>query len=129
MGRKYSFHDHGKLYFVTFTVINWIDAFIREEYRNVVYQSIAYYKQRKSLEVYGYCIMTSHIHMIIGTETRNLPDIVGDFKSYTSRQIRLELEKSHTESRKAWMLWMFKRAGVKNERNIDFQFWQQKTIQ
>lgn len=24
------------------------------------------------------------------------------------------------------MLWMFKRAGIKNERNIDFQFWQQR---
>lgn len=125
MGRKYTFHDHSKLYFVTFTVINWIDAFIRDEYRNIIYRSIAYCQQNKNMEVYAYCIMTSHIHMIIGTETSNLSDIVRDFKSYTSRQIRLELEKSSTESRKEWMLWMFKRAGIKNERNIDFQFWQQ----
>ena len=69
--------------------------------------------------------MTSHIHMIIGTESGNLSGIVRDLKSYTSRQIRLELEKSDLESRKAWMLWMFQRAGIKNERNKDFQFWMQ----
>ncbi len=125
MGRKYKFHDHSKLYFVTFTVVNWIDAFIRDEYRTIIYESIEYCQQHKQLEVYAYCFMTSHIHMIIGTETGNLSDIVRDFKSHTSKQIRLELEKSNIESRKEWMLWMFKRAGIKNEKNIDFQFWQQ----
>ena len=79
----------------------------------------------KRLEVYAYCIMTSHLHLIIGTESGNLSDIVRDFKSYTSRQMRLALEKSNTESRKEWMLWIFKRAGIQNERNIDFQFWKQ----
>ncbi|TAE78575.1 MAG: hypothetical protein EAY81_12005 [Bacteroidetes bacterium] len=69
--------------------------------------------------------MTSHVHMIIGTETSNLSDIVRDFKSYTSRQIRQEIENSNHESRKEWMLWMFKRAGIHNERNIDYQFWVQ----
>jgi len=39
--------------------------------------------------------------MIIGTESGNLSGIVRDLKSYTSRQIRLELEKSDLESRKA----------------------------
>ena len=125
MGRKYNLHDHSKLYFVTFTVINWIDAFIRNENRNIFYDSIAFCKKNKNLEVYAYCLMTSHVHMIIGTESGNLSGIVRDLKSYTSRQIRLGLEKSDLESRKTWMLWMFQRAGIKNERNKDFQFWMQ----
>ena len=29
------------------------------------------------------------------------------------------------ESRKNWMLWIFKKAGEHNKRNRDFQFWQQ----
>lgn len=125
MGRKYKFNDHQKLHFVTFTVINWIDAFIRDEYRNTFYQSIKFCQENKQLEVYAYCIMTSHVHLIIGTETGNLSDIVRDLKSYTSRQIRHALEASDIESRKDWMLWMMKRQGLRNERNIDFQFWQQ----
>ena len=29
------------------------------------------------------------------------------------------------ESRKEWMLWMFKRAGKSNGNNTNYQFWQQ----
>ncbi len=41
MARKYKFHDNSKLYFVTFTVVNWIDAFIRDDYRKIFYESVA----------------------------------------------------------------------------------------
>jgi putative transposase len=88
MSRKYSFRDNRQLYFVTFTVVHWIDVFIREEYRKVLYDSIKYCQANKGLEVYGYCMMTSHVHMIVGTETGVLSDIVRDFKSFTSRHIR-----------------------------------------
>lgn len=106
-------------------MINWIDAFIRDAYRQVLYDSIKHCQQHKGLEVYCYCIMTSHVHLIIGIETGNLSDIIRDLKSYTSRHIRIALEESNFESRKEWMLWMFRRAGIANRKNNDFQFWQQ----
>jgi len=107
MTRKYKFHDHCKLYFVTFSVVNWIDVFIRDDNRNIFYESLKYCQENKGLEVYGYCIMTSDIHMIIGIENGNLSDVIRDLKSFTSRQIRKNLETSNSESRKEWMLWMF----------------------
>ena len=125
MARKYKIHDNRQIYFVTFTVVNWIDAFIREEYRQIFYESVKYCQKNKGLEVYSYCIMTSHIHLIIGTENGVLADIIRDLKSFTSRSIRKAIENSNTESRKEWMLWMFGRAGLRNERNKDFQFWMQ----
>lgn len=48
-----------------------------------------------------------------------------DFKSYTSRAIRLCIEEHESESRKEWMLWLMKRAGAKNSNNNDWQLWQQ----
>lgn len=69
--------------------------------------------------------MTNHIHLIIGTETGVLSDIVRDFKSFTSRHIRKEIENNHSESRKVWMLDIMKNYVLQNERNKDFQFWQQ----
>jgi len=33
MSRKYKFGDSSKLYFISFAVINWIDLFIRKEYK------------------------------------------------------------------------------------------------
>lgn len=67
MSRKYKFRDDDKLYFVTFAVVNWIDLFVRNEYRTIILDSIKYCQQNKSLEVYGWCIMTSHVHLMIGS--------------------------------------------------------------
>jgi putative transposase len=125
MGRKYKFHDNSKLYFVTFTVVEWIDIFIRDTYRDIIYDSLKFCQANKGLEVYAYCFMTSHIHLIIGTETGVLSDIVRDFKSFTSRHIRIAIGQHEHESRREWMVEIFVKAGNKNERNNDFQFWQQ----
>lgn len=40
MSRKYKIRDQDKLYFVTFTVINWLDVFIRREYKHIFLESI-----------------------------------------------------------------------------------------
>lgn len=125
MGRKYAFRDNRQLYFVTFTVVHWIDALIREEYRNVFYESILFCQKNKGLEVYGYCIMTSHVHMIIGNESGVLSDIVRDLKSFTSRHIRKAIEANLFENRRNWMMKLMKETGLRNNRNKDFQFWQQ----
>ncbi len=67
MSRKYKFTDQDKLYFVSFAVINWIDLFIRRQYKDIIVSSLAYCQKEKGLELFGWCIMTSHIHLIIGT--------------------------------------------------------------
>jgi REP element-mobilizing transposase RayT len=129
MSRKYKILDQEKLYFVTFTVIDWIDVFIRDEYRSIIIDSIKYCQENKSLEVYGYCIMTSHVHMIIGTSNTNvvLEGIIRDMKSFTSRKIRAAMEDTNVvhESRLEWILRTMYNAGKFNANNRDFQFWQQ----
>lgn len=124
MGRKYAIRDQSKFYFGTFTVINWIDVFIRNEYKDLFLDSVKYCQKEKGLEVGAWCIMTSHIHMIIGTNGENkLENIIRDLKAYTSRHIRKMLENHNSESRKEWMLWFMKRAGLRKSNNKDFQFW------
>jgi putative transposase len=126
MGRKYQIRDQEKKYFLTFTAVNWVDVFIRNSYKEIIIESIQYCQKYKGLEVSAWCIMTSHLHLILGTKGENkLEDIIRDLKSFTSRKIRNQIESDIQESRKEWMMWMFKRAGKKNVRNNDFQFWQQ----
>ncbi len=36
MSRKYKFRDNSQLYFVSFATVNWIDVFIRNEYKEVM---------------------------------------------------------------------------------------------
>ena len=128
MSRKYKIRDQERPYFVTFTVINWIDVFIRNEYRNIFIDSVKFCQKNKGLEVYADCIMRSHVHMIIGSNGQNpLEGIIRDLKSFTSRSLRKVLENGMelNESRKEWMLWMMQRAGKQNINNNDYKFWQQ----
>ena len=69
--------------------------------------------------------MTSHVHMIIGSNRNKLEDIVRDMKSHTSTTLKNSIKENEQESRKEWMMWMMERAGKKNGNNTDWQFWQQ----
>ena len=123
---KYAIRNQEGLHFVTFTVVYWLDIFIRDAYRNIFYESLEFCQKNKGLNVYAYCNMSSHIHLIMSASgTNSLSEILKDLKSFTSRHIRKTLEADTTEIRKEWMLWLMIRAGAKNERNKDFQFWQQ----
>jgi putative transposase len=128
MSNKYKYGSDRHAHFVTYTVVQWIDFFIREEYRTIFVKAIQHYQQEKCLEVYGYCIMTSHIHLIVRSgEGYSLEELTRDLKGYTSKAFRkiLEDEKINYESRKSWMLWMMKKIGLKKSNNKGFQFWQQ----
>jgi hypothetical protein len=63
--------------------------------------------------------------MIIGSHQNRLEDIIRDMKSYTSTKLHKMIWEHPQESRREWMLWMMRRAGIKNGNNVDFQFWQQ----
>jgi REP element-mobilizing transposase RayT len=125
MSRKYKFHDQDKLYFVSFATVHWIDLFVRSAYAKTVLESIRHCQREKGLEVYGWCIMPSHLHLIIGTVKKPMQDILRDLKAHTSRKLREEISTHPTESRKEWMVWMMERAGRKNSNNSDWQLWQQ----
>ena len=74
MSRKYKFRNNEKLYFISFAIVGWIDLFVRDEYRQVMIQSWKHCQKTKGLEIYGWVIMTSHIHMIIGSHDQHLLD-------------------------------------------------------
>ncbi len=77
------------------------------------------------MELYGWCIMTSHVHMIIGTHGEAMENIMRDMKRYTLEELRKAIKSHASESRKEWLLWMMERAGKKNSNNIAFQLWPQ----
>ena len=52
-GDRYKIADQNALYFVTFTVVNWIDVFTRKTYKIEVVNSLNYCIQQKGLKVYA----------------------------------------------------------------------------
>ena len=124
MSRKYKFADNTKMYFVSFSVINWIDLFIRNEYKEVLLKSIQFCQKEKDLELFGWCIMTSHVHLIIGTKNNPLQNIMRDLKRHTSEELHKAIKSNSRESRREWILWMMKRSAIKNKIPSGFQLWQ-----
>jgi putative transposase len=125
MSRNYKFHNQQNPHFVTFSVINWIDVFTRIAYREILLDSIKFCMTNKGLEVYAWCIMSNHVHMIIGTTKMEMQGIIRDLKKHTSKEIVKAIRENPQESRKNWMIWMFEREGKGNPNNEYHQFWQQ----
>jgi REP element-mobilizing transposase RayT len=124
MSDKYKIWDATKAYFFTITVVGWIDVLIRKEYKLILIDSLRYCQREKDLVIFGYCIMSSHLHLIARAEGNiALSDIMRDFKKFTSKAIVKQIING-SESRKDWMLEYFQNAGEKFKRITNFKFWQ-----
>ena len=122
----FKIHNHQQAHFITFAVVDWIDVFTRPAYKQTIIESLTYCRKEKGLQIYGWCLMTNHLHLVISARKGyNLSDILRDFKKYTSKTILEDLENNSKESRREWMLWMFKKAGFHNSNNKKYQFWRQ----
>ncbi len=114
------------LYFVTTTVVDWVDVFSRPKYKHIVLESLQYCQKNKGLEIYAWVIMTNHLHFIIGAnDIDQLHSILRDFKKFTSKKIIEELKEDIQESRREWMLKLFEQAGSDDKKIAQYRFWQE----
>ena len=132
MSRKYKFHNPEGVYFVSFAVQGWVDVFTRNEYKNILVENLKYCQEYKGLEIFAWCVMTNHVHLIIRAGGENLlQDILRDFKKFTSKTIIKVIEKNIQESRKEWLLQQFKTdEGIRFWRgdNKPIELWSNKVI-
>ena len=125
MSEKYKVRDQDRPYFVTFAVEGWVDVFTRQLYKDLVLESIRFCQKEKGLVLYGWCLMSNHIHMIIGRKgENNIEEIVRDFKKYTSVQVCRAIESNTLESRREWMLNIFRLSASESNKHIKYKFWQ-----
>lgn len=126
MSEKYRFHKDG-LFFVTLTIVGWIDLFTRKDYCDEIIRYLNICIARKGLRVYAFCIMPSHIHRICDAESGEVGPLMRDFKSYTAKQL-LQLIQGHSgESRRDWLLYLFRYFAKPKVSNSEFQVWQHGT--
>ena len=123
MKEGYTIKEQEKAHFITATVVDWIDVFSRKSYRDYIIECFDYCIKNKGMILYGYVIMSNHIHMIIQSNDGKLSDLLRDFKKFTAKTI-LEKIQSEPESRREWMLERFKLATKTHSRNKNYQFWQ-----
>jgi REP element-mobilizing transposase RayT len=88
MSRNYKFHNPEGLYFVSFAVVGWLDVFTRNEYKDLVLESLEFCQKNKGMEIHAWCIMTNHVHLIFRSIENQKPELLlGDFKRFTSRSV------------------------------------------
>ena len=117
MGKKYAIRDKEAMYFISFSTVGWVDVFSRKEYRDILIQNLKYCQEAKGLIIYSWCIMSNHVHLVAQASNSNLSDILRDFKSYTAK-VLLNAIHELPESRRKWMLRLFREEGERNSNNI-----------
>jgi putative transposase len=112
-------------YFLTFTVVGWIDVFTRKELADIIIEKLKIYQKDYSVAIYAYVIMPSHIHLIAQkTDHELLSKWIGEFKSLTAKEIIKAVNSENYESRRSWLDYLFKFFAKFQKQNPGYMFWQ-----
>lgn len=120
----YKISNQHAMYYLTLTTVGWVDVFTRKRYCDILLDSLAYCRREKGLILYAYVIMSNHLHLIAqAKETSRLSDILRDFKKFTSAMIIKSIQEE-PESRRDWLLLIFRYYARFNKNNSLHQLWQ-----
>ncbi len=116
---RYKICEAGHPHFLTCTVVGWVPIFTRPETVQILPDSWRFLQDHDRLVLFGYVILENHLHWIASGE--DLAEAIGDFKSFTARQIidLLEARKVRTilEQLKYWK--------AKHKIDRRYQLWQE----
>jgi REP element-mobilizing transposase RayT len=116
---RYRFGENEYAYFLTCTIVGWLPVFTRPETVQFLYDSWRFLQESGRLTIYGYVILENHLHLIASSPA--ISKEVGDFKSFTARQIVDHLEARNVTTLLKWL--RFLKARHKHDR--DYQVWQE----
>jgi len=120
--KGYTIKNQAGLHFLTFTVVGWVDVFTRQSYRDIILDSLRYCQKEQGLIIYGYVIMSNHLHIIARAENGNLSKVIHNFRKFTATKILAEIQVG-TESRMEWMIKVFAYFAKYKSNYKHFQFW------
>ncbi len=124
---NYKIGNQNSVYFLTFTVTDWVDIFTRLNYKNIIVDSLSYCRQQKGLKLYSWCLMTNHLHLVCSVDPPfRMSDFIRDFKRHTAKALLKEIQHP-TESRREWLLYRFEYAGKFDNRIENYRLWQDKS--
>ncbi len=122
-GDRYVIANQEQNYFLTLTVVDWVDVFTRKDYKLIITESLNYCIENKGLEVFAWVIMSNHIHLMIrAKEGFILSNILRDFKKFTSKEIIDRISEAG-ESRKDWLLNKFAFEAKRTGRAKNYKLW------
>jgi len=87
---SYKFIDGVYIYFVTFTLVDWLPIFTKPEPIEIINNSLRFCHDNKQLHIHAYVTMPSHIHLIVSDENydnERLGKTLIDFRKFTGHKL------------------------------------------
>lgn len=72
MSDKYTAKEPDSAYYVGITVTDWIDFFTRKTYKDLVLESLRFCQKEFRLEIYAWCLMSSHMHTLCSSQSEKI---------------------------------------------------------
>jgi putative transposase len=87
---RYRITDDAHIYFVTYSIVEWLPVFISEAACKIVTDSLMFCHQKKNLRTNAFVIMPTHIHTIVfdgNFDNERLQRSLTDFRKFTGRSL------------------------------------------
>ncbi len=111
-------------YYLTFNVVDWTDIFIKPFFKQIIVESLNYFTAKKGLTIFGWCLMTNHLHLIAqAREEHSLSLLANEFKKFTTKIIYEDIN-AESEVRRKWILKKFREASSPLKLTEKFRVWQ-----
>ena len=109
-------HPH----FFTATNLQWQPLLKTDKYKDIIIESLRFWVNAKRVKVYGFVIMSNHIHIIWQMrENIRAQDVQRDFLKFTAQKIKADLKINHPK-----VLELFR----VNAKDRIFQLWERNAL-
>jgi putative transposase len=119
MRSRYKINNPGNIYFVTSSIVNFINIFISEKYIKILLDTLAFNQKDKNLQIFAYVIMENHFHLLCSAD--KLSNVMLSIKSYSAKKIIQQLK----EDNKFDILKVFEENKLLFKTDRKYQIWQE----
>lgn len=87
---RYRIRAEAAVYFLTYSVVEWLPVFIREATCKIVTDSLTFCHRHKQLRINAFVIMPTHLHLIAfdgDFDSERLLRTLADLRKFTGRQL------------------------------------------
>ena len=87
---RYRIHADASVYFLTYSIVEWLPVFVTESSCKIVTESLTFCHEKKNLRINAYAIMPTHLHLIAFDaehDSARLTKTLADFRKFTGRQL------------------------------------------
>lgn len=116
---RYKFIEGPAPHFLTITVVNWTSLFSSQSLVKMLLDSLCFLQNESRLTLYAYVMLENHLHLTAAAT--DLSKQIGNFKSYTARQMidfLLAHNAHHVLEQLAWHK-------LRHKPDREYQLWQE----